>query len=137
MLCLIWLIAAHHFWTVLLPMHSERWPGHPEVDMPGAYEHRWFHAHEAEMVARYAGCWIALSGDTVLGVAHDARGAAEQAKARRVKDIALISVPNYVGEWDNLIAGIPTGTHHRVDFEATTTTDADVPITLSGNGSGG
>jgi hypothetical protein len=69
---------------------------------PGAREQRWFHAHEAEMIAQYGGRWIAVSGDTVLGAADDARGAYEQAKARGFGNAAVIQVPERAGEWDNL-----------------------------------
>lgn len=69
---------------------------------PGVREQRWFHAHEAEMIAQYGGRWIAVSGDAVLGAADDARGAYEQAKARGFGDAAVIQVPECADEWDNL-----------------------------------
>ncbi|KKN75229.1 hypothetical protein LCGC14_0382280 [marine sediment metagenome] len=71
---------------------------------PGVREQRWFYAHEAEMVAQYGGRWIAISGETVIGVGDGASEAAEQARARGFSDMALIQVPKRLGEWDNLIA---------------------------------
>ena len=84
-----------------VPLTSPSLPSAVRLD-PGAREQRWFHAHEAEMVAQYSGRWISVSGDTVLGVADDAREAYEQAKARGFADAAVIQVPERVGEWDNL-----------------------------------
>ncbi len=87
-------------------------PGHTTATMkqaplrvaPGVREERWFYVHEAEMVAKYGGRWIAVSGDAVIGVGAGASEAAEQAKARGFSDMALIPVPRRLGEWDNLIA---------------------------------
>ena len=75
----------------------------PYKAAPGVREQRWFYAHEVEMVAEYGGRWIAVSGDAVIGVGSGASEAAKQAKARGFSDMALILVPEYLGQWDNLI----------------------------------
>lgn len=70
---------------------------------PGVHEQRWFHDHEAEMIAQYGGRWIAISGSTLLGVADSAKDAYERAKQRGITDPAIVQVPKHVGEWDHLI----------------------------------
>lgn len=69
----------------------------------GAQELRWFEENR-EKLAGYAGHWIAILGDRIVGSEPTFEETYDKVQEQGFADVLILCVPDDVGEWDQLLA---------------------------------